>query len=113
MSYFRGRLWVTSQFSVEPTVSFNWVHLPQASFTSTLVATRASFTMNPRMFVAALLQYNSGGETLRTNVRLRWEHQPGSELFVVYSDERATSLGGPPTVENRAFVVKVNRLFRF
>ncbi|MCH7749549.1 MAG: hypothetical protein IH939_15790 [Acidobacteria bacterium] len=51
---------------------------------------------------------------LSTNVRLRWEYQPGSELFVVYNDQRDTELGrGVPMLENRAFIVKVTRLFRF
>jgi hypothetical protein len=47
------------------------------------------------------------------NVRLRWEYQPGSEIFVVYNDERDTLTRGVPDMRNRAFIVKVNRLFRF
>ena len=39
--------------------------------------------------------------------------QPGSELFVVYTDERDTLKPGYPDLKNRAFVVKVNRLLRF
>ena len=38
---------------------------------------------------------------------------PGSELFVVYTDERDTLVTGFPELKNRAFVVKINRLFRF
>ena len=37
----------------------------------------------------------------------------GSELFVVYTDERDTRGNGYPDLRNRAFVVKVNRLVRF
>ena len=65
------------------------------------------------MFVAGLLQYNNSTNSLSTNLRLRWEYQPGSELFVVYNDQRDTSLRGTPFLENRAFVVKLTRLFRF
>ena len=54
---------------------------------------------------------------LSTNVRLRWEYEPGSELFIVYNDQRDTftNIGnrGFPMLENRAFVVKVTRQFRF
>ena len=39
--------------------------------------------------------------------------RPGSELFVVYTDERDTLQPGYPGLRNRAFVVKVNRLLRF
>ena len=40
-------------------------------------------------------------------------YQPGSELFVVYNDERDTRLSGFPEISTRALIVKVNRLFRF
>ncbi len=113
VGYFRGRVNLSPQLSVEPSLSFNWIELPQGDFTTELVATRAVYTLTPRMFVAALLQYNSGADSLGTNVRLRWEYRPGSELFVVYTDERDTLTPRFPALENRAFVVKFNRLFRF
>ena len=65
------------------------------------------------MFVAALVQYNSTLDALGTNLRFRWEYQPGSELFVVYTDERDTLDPRGPFLENRAIVVKATRLLRF
>ena len=65
------------------------------------------------MFVSGLFQYSSGTETLSTNLRLRWEYSPGSELFVVYTDERTTVGPRSPALANRVFVVKFNRLLRF
>ncbi|MEE2638271.1 MAG: hypothetical protein VYE68_13695 [Acidobacteriota bacterium] len=51
---------------------------------------------------------------MSTNVRLRWEYQPGSEFFVVYNDQRDTEFGDRfPLLQNRAFVVKLTRQFRF
>ena len=109
-----ARIELTPQFSLEPGMSLNWVDLPQGSFTSTLVTTRTTYTVSPLMFVSALIQYNSSNAALGTNIRLRWEYQPGSELFVVYNEQRDTlAPGAYPELENRAFIVKVNRLFRF
>jgi hypothetical protein len=68
--------------------------------------------MTPRMFISALLQFNSSNHTLSTNARFRWEYQPGSEMFVVYSDGRETLGRGYPSLQNRAFIVKLNKLFR-
>ncbi len=65
------------------------------------------------MFVSGLVQYNSSSDLLGTNLRFRWEYQPGSELFVVYNDQRDTVTRGYPESENRALVIKINRLFRF
>ncbi|MEQ1758597.1 MAG: DUF5916 domain-containing protein [Vicinamibacterales bacterium] len=108
-----GRVRVTNQFSLEPSYSLNQVRLPEGDFTTHLLTTRATYTMTPSSFVSVLMQYNSSNANLSTNARLRWEYQPGSELFVVYSDERNTVSSRYPDLVNRAFIVKVNRLFRF
>ena len=108
-----GRLEVTPQLSVEPGISINRVTLPQGRFTTNLVTTRTTYTVTPLMFVSALLQYNSSNETVSANVRLRWEYQPGSELFVVYNEQRNTLTRRFPELENRAVVIKVNRLSVF
>ncbi len=111
---FSGRIELTPQLSVEPGLSFNWIDLPQGSFSTELLTTRATYTINPAMFVSALVQYNSSNNGLSTNIRLRWEYQPGSELFIVYNEQRDTLTPlAFPELENRAFIVKMNRLFRF
>ena len=98
-------------------ISFNRVELPQGDFDVELVDVRAVYTMTPRMFVSALFQYDSESRGLAANVRLRWEYSPGSELFVVYTDDRDITNGFRPDrgfdLRNRGFVVKFNRLFRF
>ncbi len=112
----RGRVEVTPQLSVEPSVSVNWIDTPQGSFRADLVVTRVSYTFTPRMFLSALTQYNSSSDTISNNFRLRWEYSPGSELFVVYSEDRDTDPFMPDRfseLRNRGFVVKFNRLFRF
>ncbi len=113
VGYSRGRIEVTPLLSIEPGVSINRIDLPEGAFTTTLATSRVTYTFTPRMFFGGLLQYNSSRDSLSTNLRLRWEYQPGSELFVVYNDQRDTSLRGTPFLENRAFVVKFTRLFRF
>ena len=113
LGFTRARLEVTQQLSVEPGVSLNWVSLPQGRFTTELVTARTTYTVTPQMFASALIQYNSSNATVGANVRLRWEYQPGSELFVVYNEQRETLTPRFPELENRSLVVKINRLFRF
>ena len=107
-----GRVNVSPHFALEPSVSVNRVELPEGEFTVELVDMRAIYTMTPRMFVSALLQVNSESHGFATNVRLRWEYRPGSELFVVYNEQRDTLTRGFPGLNNRALIVKVTRLFR-
>jgi len=109
----RGRVGLTTQLSVEPNISLNWIDLPQGSFSTSVVGGRTTFTMTPRMFVAGLVQYSSSNRSLSSNLRFRWEYLPGSELFVVYSEGRSTLPPHGTDLENRGLVVKINRLFRF
>ncbi|MGH9320818.1 MAG: hypothetical protein ACRD3V_13145, partial [Vicinamibacteria bacterium] len=110
---YRGRVELATQLSLEPGLQFNWVHLAEGDFDARLVTARVNYTMSPRIFLSALAQYNSSIDALETNVRFRWEYQPGSDLFVVYTDGRDTLVRGFPGTLNRSFVVKFTRLFRF
>jgi len=109
----RGRMKITPQLAVEPTFSINRVDLLEGSFTAQLMGSRVTYTMTPLMFANALVQYNSASHAVMANVRLRWEYRPGSELFVVYNEERDTWARRFPDLANRALIIKVNRLFRF
>ena len=86
--------------------------LPSGGITAALVTSRVTYTFTPRMFLGGLLQYISSSRAVSSNLRFRWEYSPGSELFVVYPDQRDAAVRGFPQLENRAFIVKVNRLFR-
>ena len=108
-----GRLKITSQLAVEPTYSINEVDLLEGSFTTHLAGSRVTYSMTPLMFASALLQYNSTNHVVSANARLRWEYAPGSELFVVWNEERDTVAPRFPDLANRSFIVKVNRLLRF
>jgi hypothetical protein len=108
----RGRVNAGSQVSLEPTYLLSLVDLDEGSFTSQLVGSRVTYTMTPLMFASALLQYNSSSHAVSANVRLRWEYRPGSELFVVYNEDRDTLARRFPDLTGRALIVKVNRLFR-
>jgi Domain of unknown function (DUF5916) len=108
-----ARMQVTPQFSVEPSFSVNVVDLPEGDFTATVARTRATYTMTPRMFVSGIVQYNSTTTSIGSNLRFRWEYSPGSELFVVYTDDyNSETLAGVSSLRNRALVLKINRLFR-
>jgi hypothetical protein len=74
---------------------------------------RTDYGFSPRRFVSALLQYSSTDHVVSSNLRFRWEYRPGSELFVVYTDERNTISPVTSGLRNRAFVVKINRLWQF
>ena len=119
VSLSRGRIEVLPQLSVEPSVTLNWLDLPDqqtfaGEFNQHVVTTRITYSLTPRTFLSGLVQYNSQGDVLSGNFRLRWEWAPGSELFLVYTEERFTeTLDRWGDLQNRGLVIKVNRLLRF
>ena len=120
---YNGRVEFGPRFSVEPRISLDWVTLEDESFRVTLLGARPTLTLTPRNFLSALVQYNSSTEAVETNVRWRWELQPGTILYVVYTDARDTGGVGDAGdqrgrdeftgVLNRSLAVKFTRVFRF
>ncbi len=111
-----GRWELTKQLSLEPRLSLNWIDLPEGSFTVNVARVRVNLMLSPRIFLGALIQYNSSDNLAATNVRFRWEYQPGSDFFIVYSDGRDTLRLDPrgiPRLETQSLVIKFTRLFRF
>jgi hypothetical protein len=113
-----SRVSFNRHLSVEPTFSISRIERPSASFTTRLARARVDYGFTPLMFASALLQYSSADRAVSSNLRFRWEYAPGSELFLVYTDERGTDDPlAPPTMvrglRNRAFVFKLNRLLRY
>jgi hypothetical protein len=114
LTFNRSRVNFSSRLSVEPSVTLNWIDLPAGSFSSRLIGSRVTYTVTPLLFGSALVQYNSTTHTFSANARVRWEYRPGSELFVVYNEERdSEAVTGVPGLLNRAFIIKINRFFRF
>ena len=63
--------------------------------------------------MSTLVQYNSSTSSWSSNVRVRWEYSPGSELFVVYSDGRNPDVEWFPQLQSRVLAAKITYLLWF
>ena len=92
----------------------NRVEIPSGAFTADLLSLRASYSFSTRLTTNLLLQYNSLDEALSTNLRLNFIHRPGSDLFLVLTENRGDEDWHDPwRLSNRAVVVKLTYLKRF
>ena len=113
LGFQRARIEVTPQLSLEPSLAFNWVDLPGGNFTQHVASTRVSYSFSPRLYLSGLVQYGTSSDALSANLRLRWEYAPGSEVFIVYTEERDTDVFDRfSELSNRGLVIKVTRLLR-
>jgi hypothetical protein len=108
----RSRIVFDEHLSFEPGLSLNWIETPDGDATQAIYRLRLDYAFTPRMFFSSLLQYNESDELFSSNVRFRWEYLPGSELFLVWTDERQY---GPEGIglRNRGFTIKGTRLLRY
>jgi hypothetical protein len=88
----------------------NDITLPGASYVSTLITSRLNYNFSTRMFVNALLQYNTDSRQWSSNLRFNIIHRPLSDFFLVYNERRDERTG---TLINRAVIAKMTYLMAF
>jgi hypothetical protein len=94
--------------------SVNWtrnvIGLSAGDYTTDLIATRGNVSFSTRMFVSALVQYNTDARQWSSNIRFNIIHRPLSDFFLVYNDRRDIA-GGSQT--DRALIAKMTYLLAF
>ena len=88
----------------------NDIDLPDASYISTLIATRVNYAVNTRMFINALVQYNNDTRQWSTNLRFNLIHRPLSDIFLVYNERRLDTTGD---LVDRSVIAKLTWLLAF
>ena len=88
------------------------VELPGGSFTADVAFVRAVYAFSRRLVASGLLQRNSLDGKIVTNLRLNFIHHEGSDLFVVFNEDRRDAVPSR-FVASRGLAVKVSYLTRF
>jgi hypothetical protein len=86
------------------------VELSTDQYVSTLVTGRVNYNFNTRMFVNALLQYNTDSRQWSSNIRFNVIHRPLSDFFLVYNERRDERSG---ELLDRAVIAKMTYLMAF
>jgi hypothetical protein len=79
-------------------------------FVTNLFILRGVVAFSPNAFVRALVQYNDDSEEALANVLFRYSYRPGSDLFVVYNEERDI-VAGDSLPRKRELLVKITFYF--
>ena len=117
-------------FSVSPTWSvsqhlelssdfqYNAVDLPKRDqkFRATIVRLRVKYNLNTRFFMSTFAQWNSFGERITLNFRLRYNPKDGNDLYLVYNENleygNENEMPPPPLSQNRTILIKYTHTFQ-
>ena len=89
----------------------NDVDVPGGSFVANVSSLRVAYSFSTKMTTNVLMQHNSLANTFSTNVRFNLVHRPGSDLFIVLTEQRGRD-EELWDVEDRALVLKLTYLAR-
>ena len=98
----------SSHFTLELSGAWNRLDLDGGRYRSEVLGARVSYDVSTTLFGSALVQYDDQSGQVVSNVRLNWVHAPLSDLFLVYTERRASGGGG---AVDRRITLKATRLF--
>ena len=101
---------LSSRLNTTVTWARNVISLRSGAYTTDLISSRVNYSFSTRMFLNALLQYNTDANQWTSNVRFNIIHRPLSDFFLVYNDRRDQATG---TLVDRAVIAKVTYLMAF
>jgi hypothetical protein len=101
------RVRFNAHLAVGATLSRSDIDLPQGTFVGNLAGFRVDWSLTPRSFLNAFVQYNGETDTWLSNVRFNVIHRPLSDIYIVWNETRL------PTVTQRALLLKYTHLLAF
>ncbi len=101
-----------SHLSLSASCTRSAADLPGGSFVAYVTGLRLGWAFSTRLAAHAYGQYNSLERRFVGNVRLRFNYRPGSDVYLVFNEERGTPAGANGLVA-RGFVVKLSYLRQF
>jgi hypothetical protein len=101
---------LNENFNASVNLAINDIELSTGSFVSKLLTTRVNYNFNTKMFVNALVQFNSDNHQWTSNLRFNIIHRPLSDFFLVYNEGRDERTG---QMLSRAVIAKMTYLVAF
>jgi hypothetical protein len=89
----------------------NDVEVPDGSFIADISSVRLSYSFSTKLTSNVLVQYNSLDRAFSTNVRVNFIHRPGSDLFIVFTENRGDDMR-VWNLQDRGMVMKITYLAR-
>jgi hypothetical protein len=100
-----------ARLSLNATYTRSEARMPGGAFRADVTGLRLGWTQSTRLAAATYLQYNRLTRRFVAYFRLDFIHHPGSDLFLVFNEERGTE-AAPASLVARGLALKLNYLIR-
>jgi len=105
-----GTFRLNEHFNVSLSDQINDIELGSGSYVTHLLTSRINVYFTTKLFVNALVQYNTDANQWSSNVRLDLIHRPLSDIYLVYNERRDSRSGD---LISRAVIAKMTYLLAF
>ena len=85
--------------------------LTHGSITANVLAARGTYSFSTELFVKCYVQLNDADHRVATNLLLDYIYKPRCHFYLVYNENRDTSLPGTSEVQERGFLMKFTYLW--
>ncbi len=83
----------TVRLSIEPTVEFNRITLPDTEFDANAYGGRIGYSFSTTLFTKLFAQWSSDREVISANILLNYIYRPGSDFYLVFNQNYGTHDG--------------------
>jgi len=97
---------------------YNEVKLPDGQFHTNNISLHLIYSFNTELFIKGFFQWvddpleNNGRDQISANIILRYRYKPGSDFYLVFSQENLSDWGRHHQIKNRTVLAKLNFFLR-
>ena len=84
----------SARLSIEPSIEFNRITLPDAEFDANAFGGRVSYSFSTTLFTKLFTQWSTDRDVLSANFLVNYIYRPGSDFYLVFDQNYDTRDGG-------------------
>ena len=104
-----------TNFSRHLNMDLSWIwndlDMKNGALTANVLAGRWTYSFSTEMFLKAYIQWNDADNKVSTNLLFDYIYRPKSHLYIVYNENRDTTLGARHSIRDRIAQMKLTYLW--
>ena len=102
-----SRIMSMQRLITELSYSYNHLDLVNGALYANVFAGRWTYSFTTNMFAKCYIQWNDADEKIATNLLFDYIYRPKSHLYIVYNENRDSTMGSSQTVRDRMLQLKL------